>query len=1486
MSGSDPMKPASPHLIVGLACNLPKAHGLNQLVSEHFSPINSSPDLVADANTAGDINDLFRLAESAFFDTGLAEIPHNTAIFLAFPPSWNASDAATGLRQYFRALAAADFTVMLAEDSQKGISEALSWLDRGECEYAMVLAGDSFDPTASRAAAAVLFASSNAALRDDVRSYASIVKHDFACDNSINPKSVSLLEACSPDWLTSSSAAQNWVALRKGASDSPQIYPEVWTKHDELCFVSALSLELVGSSQLLLPLIALISSSLSLYLRILPSSAQTLELSGVKSIAECKQMRPWIHPVSPVELQHPRRAFIDFSAGGLLLSEHGTDIGSKSLRHLKEQSSELFVFSEETLGDLRNNLFLFSETLSSNEAPLYELAYLNNCVFRNPGAYQLAIVARNNNELLSLMRDAIDHLDTTPDVPIQFAPNRSFGIYYTADLAQKSGKLAFVLPGLGASYPQMLADLCCYFPEVRQAFDFVERLALKLDDKILPSRAVFPISTIGAQSSQAMLATMDSAVITLLLAEWALFALLKKLGVEPDAFLGCSTGEFAALTMCEAIDLFQSAELFYQLSTHVSRSIDFSELSELRSVRVSASFDDVISPILSKMPGKIYMSADMSDSCVLLSGNKSVMDELCRQLKANQIDYLILPVAIPYHTSLVAGKVSDQDADVQRLKMLPPSIEAWSCSTECEYPESGDALRKISTGLFEKPIRLRSTVLKMYDAGTRIFIELGPKGGLVPYISEVLAAKEHLSLAVNVPGRSGIDQLNVMLAILSCNGVELNLAALYERRVDSKAESRRIKQFFAAEEVSDYYPSSSDRQNEMSLELGMEIHRSDDFENETLQMSNSLYDFMQWSQPNYNPQDVADLGVPNAEWAPFFAGAGLSDEIMITYLSTMQQFHNSLMNTQERLMMAYLLGTPEEASEFDSYGRAGEFPFFPNAALQTYDDCFLLEFSLSTLLQPFLLDHAIGGSVSTNSNGSSGVHLLPLMVALEVMAEGASLLYPHLNLVRISDVRAYKRIRVTSKIMRLTLELRANTANVVDARICMQDLDQDDSSLLASCQLEFASEYPLAPSPSAFPVQDEMPSKLSPEKLYCEGSMFHGPRMQAVESIDLVSKRTIGGYISCRNSDDWFSKQAPGEEPGFVVDPLILDNASQFVLYQMYEHNMPATALLPFHIVSIEFFDGFKDMRGKFARSNAFLRAMSKRGTEAQVELLSPEGSVVAKINDISSRAIMLPAPFREFVADPSKLLCRRLNFDFAPQVAISAIAKSEMPDDETTLDWFTDYVLTANEQATWKQVGRTEKRRLDWLSGRIAVKDAIRMFVMQEFNLSLRPADIDIQKTAGGSLEVLIKDFDLPYLPQISLSHCATLAVAIAEFPNPDRQSGIDVETADEREDGFDQLAFTESERKFLSLIPKEEHPKMMSLLWTAKESAAKACGSGLAGNPKLFEMRHCDLQQNQMSVQANVDSIGRSGLYQCFSAWNSDYNVCLSFVQKFESC
>jgi len=59
------------------------------------------------------------------------------------------------------------------------------------------------------------------------------------------------------------------------------------------------------------------------------------------------------------------------------------------------------------------------------------------------------------------------------------------------------GKLAFLFPGEGAQYPNMLHDLCLNFPEVRQCFDTADRAKLRASVNILPSEFIFPRSILA-----------------------------------------------------------------------------------------------------------------------------------------------------------------------------------------------------------------------------------------------------------------------------------------------------------------------------------------------------------------------------------------------------------------------------------------------------------------------------------------------------------------------------------------------------------------------------------------------------------------------------------------------------------------------------------------------------------------------------------------------------------------------------------------------------------------------------------------------------------------------------------------------------------------------------------------------------------------------------------------------------------------------------
>ncbi|NEP07548.1 MAG: hypothetical protein F6K25_30435 [Okeania sp. SIO2G4] len=82
-------------------------------------------------------------------------------------------------------------------------------------------------------------------------------------------------------------------------------------------------------------------------------------------------------------------------------------------------------------------------------------------------------------------------------------PNRN-GIYYATggNLAEQE-RIAFLFPGEGSQYPNMLADLCLHFPIVRSWFDFLDQTFAPSRD-IPPSHFIFPPPTSLTQAEQQM----------------------------------------------------------------------------------------------------------------------------------------------------------------------------------------------------------------------------------------------------------------------------------------------------------------------------------------------------------------------------------------------------------------------------------------------------------------------------------------------------------------------------------------------------------------------------------------------------------------------------------------------------------------------------------------------------------------------------------------------------------------------------------------------------------------------------------------------------------------------------------------------------------------------------------------------------------------------------------------------------------------------
>jgi hypothetical protein len=88
--------------------------------------------------------------------------------------------------------------------------------------------------------------------------------------------------------------------------------------------------------------------------------------------------------------------------------------------------------------------------------------------------------------------------------------------------------------------------------------------------------------------------------------------------------------------------------------------------------------------------------------------------------------------------------------------------------------------------------------------------------------------------------------------------------------------------------------------------------------------------------------------------------------------------------------------------------------------------------------------------------------------------------------------------------------------------------------------------------------------------------------------------------------------------------------------------------------------------------------------------------------------------------------------------------------------------VLSRTERELWQAVPAA--RRTDWLLARIAAKDAVRDFVRQRFEVSLRAADVELTPDEHGRLLVNGPwTRAMPRTPRVSVSHVDGAFLAVA---------------------------------------------------------------------------------------------------------------------------
>ncbi|MEU4492066.1 beta-ketoacyl synthase N-terminal-like domain-containing protein [Streptomyces sp. NPDC023998] len=446
---------------------------------------------------------------------------------------------------------------------------------------------------------------------------------------------------------------------------------------------------------------------------------------------------------------------------------------------------------------------------------------------------------------------------------------------------------------------------------------------------------------------------------------------------------------------------------------------------------------------------------------------------------------------------------------------------------------------------------------------------------------------------------------------------------------------------------------------------------------------------------------------------------------------------------------------------------------------------------LSLQTMPYVRDHCVYLQPDSWPEASDRFPVVPMTTLLELAADAARQAAPGRVVTGFDDVRALRWLPVAPPV---DAEFHV-TCDPAGDRVRVEIGD------CAMVTVTLADRHAAPPAPDRSALTREGPPPVSAEALYRDRWMFHGPAFAGVHTVTAVADDGVRGVLR--------ALPAPGA---------LLDAAGQLLGHWM-QLRLPADRLVfPASLERVSLY-GPAPREGALLRATARIRAVRPGSVVGDVELAADDGTVWARLEGWT---------YRRFAADervwPMKFTPEICGIG-EPQPGGWCLARRRWTDPASQELVMRRY-LGAAERAVYEK--RPPRARTAWLLGRIAAKDAVRHLLWDGGAGPLFPAEVPVGNDDAGRPRA-----EGPRAAglRLSLAHKDRLAVAYA---HPRHAVGIDIETVTEDPEALSRIALTADERRLAEQLAAREEfdlAQALTALWSAKEAAAKAEGTGLGG-------------------------------------------------------
>lgn len=443
------------------------------------------------------------------------------------------------------------------------------------------------------------------------------------------------------------------------------------------------------------------------------------------------------------------------------------------------------------LSGLNNVLADYKDFLSLSDCA----AYYYEKSLKADSLYTLTIIAESKEELVKEIELAKDGISTA------FATGHEWktpkGSFFTPEPVGHNKNVAFMYPGIGATYIGLARDIFHLFPEIYMSVArLADDIASSLKDTILYPRTI-------ARPSFAEVKQMDHDLRAHLpnIAECGVgFACVftkifeTVFQLRADFSAGYSMGE---ISMYAALGCWKKPG---EMSERLAKSETFNHrlTGRLDTLRHHWGLPDAQPGDTEKLwetytikstPEAVAEACEDEDRvyCTIINTPDSLViggyPEACeRVIKKLGVRGMALDIQNAIHSEPAFKEYESMEALYTMEVDTRLETKIYSSSCYLPIPQRSKSIANSIAKCLCDPVDFPRLVNTVYDKGSRVFIEMGPGRSLCSWVDKILKhsdIKPHVAVPVNAKGVS--DELTIIRAVakLLSHGVQMNMHSIY-----------------------------------------------------------------------------------------------------------------------------------------------------------------------------------------------------------------------------------------------------------------------------------------------------------------------------------------------------------------------------------------------------------------------------------------------------------------------------------------------------------------------------------------------------------------------------------------------------------------------------------------------------------------------------------------------------------------------------------